>query len=133
MRGRFVVQGEAPAPDRMEWGTVSWICSPPTTGSKTLTVNDVTIDPGQGHNFHKHPDQDEVIVVVEGEIEQWLAQETRRLKPGDAVVIPADLVHASFNVGEGTARITVILGPCTGPVGYEVVDVFAEEPWRSLR
>ena len=133
MRGRFVVQGEAPAPDRMEWGTVSWICNPVTTGAATLTVNDVTIDPGQGHDFHKHPDQDEVIVVVEGEIELWLEQESRRLRPGDAVVIPAAVVHASFNVGEGRARITVILGPCAGPVGYEVVDVFAEEPWRSLR
>jgi quercetin dioxygenase-like cupin family protein len=133
MRGRFVVQGEAPAPDRMEWGTVSWICNPVTTGAATLTVNDVTIDPGQGHDFHKHPDQDEVIIVVEGEIEQWLERESRRLRPGDAVVIPAAAVHASFNVGDGVARITVILGPCAGPVGYEIVDVSAEEPWRSLR
>lgn len=133
MRGRFVVQGEAPAPDRMEWGTVSWVCNPVTTGAETLTVTDVTIDQGQGHNFHKHPNQDEVIVVVEGEIEQWLEQEKRLLKPGDAVVIPADAVHASFNVSPGTARITVILGPCDGPTGYEVVDVFEQEPWRSLR
>ena len=81
----------------------------------------------------QHPRQDEVIVVVEGEIEQWLGQESRRLKPGDAVVIPADMVHASFNVSPGTARITVILGPCDGPIGYEVVDVFAEQPWASLR
>jgi quercetin dioxygenase-like cupin family protein len=133
MRGRFVVRGEGAAPDQMEWGTVSWVCNPVTTGAETLTVTDVTIDPGHGHNFHKHPNQDEVIVVVEGEIEQWLEQDSRRLKPGDAVVIPADAVHASFNVGAGVARITVILGPCDGPTGYEVPDVFAEEPWRSLR
>ena len=133
MRGRFVVRGEAPAPDRMEWGTVSSLCNPVATGAETLAVTDVTIDRGQGHNFHKHPNQDEVIVVVEGEIEQWLGQEKRLLKPGDAVVIPADAVHASFNVSPGEARITVILGPCDGPTGYEVVDVFEQEPWRSLR
>lgn len=133
MHGRFVVRGEAPAPDRMDWGTVSWVCNPVTTGAETLTVTDVTIDRGCGHDFHKHPDQDEVIVVVEGQIEQWLEQEQRLLQPGDAVVIPAGAVHASFNVGEGTARITVILGPCAGLSGYEVVDVFQDEPWRSLR
>lgn len=133
MRGRFVVQGEVAAPDRMDWGTAAWVCNPATTGSELLTVLDVTIDPGQGHNFHKHPDQDEVIIVVEGEIEQWLEQEKRLLHPGDAICIPKDVVHGSFNVGAGVARIHVVLGPCLGPVGYEVVDVFGQEPWRSLR
>lgn len=132
MRGQFVVRG-AEAPQRLEWGTVASICSPATAGAERLMVNDVTIDAGQGHDFHLHPEQDEVIVVVEGEIEQWLEQESRRLQPGDAVVIPAGAVHASFNAGQGSARITVVLGPCSGPSGYEVVDVFDEEPWRSLR
>ena len=82
MRGRFVVRGEVPAPDQKDWGTVSWVCNPVTTEAEQLTVTDVTIDRGKGHDFHKHPRQDEVIVVVEGEIEQWLEQEKRLLRPG---------------------------------------------------
>jgi hypothetical protein len=43
------------------------------------------------------------------------------------------MVHASFNVGSGDATIVAILGPCVGAVGYEVVDVSGEAPWKGLR
>ena len=39
---------------------------------KKLVVLEVTLSPTGGHNFHKHPQQEEVIYVIEGEIEQWL-------------------------------------------------------------
>jgi copper oxidase (laccase) domain-containing protein len=48
-------------------------------------------------------------------------------------VIPTGVVHASFNVGEGPAKIIAVLSPCVGDAGYEVEDVAADEPWRSMR
>ncbi|MGH3093568.1 MAG: cupin domain-containing protein, partial [Gaiellaceae bacterium] len=78
-------------------------------------------------------DQEEVIVVQSGEIEQWLEGERTMLVPGEAVFIGAGTVHASFNTGDQAARLTVSLGPCVGDGGYELVDVSAEEPWSSLR
>jgi quercetin dioxygenase-like cupin family protein len=86
-----------------------------------------------GHDFHKHPHQEEVIYVLEGEIEQWLDREKRILRPGDSVFIGPDVVHASFNVGERTAKMLAVLGPCIGSDGYELVDVADQEPWASLR
>ena len=47
--------------------------------------------------------------------------------------IAAGTIHASFNTGDETARLTVALGPCAGESGYEVEDVSQDEPWRSLR
>ena len=35
------------------------------------------------------------------------------------------MVHASFNVGEGEAKVVAILGPCVGDIGYEVVEMGA--------
>ena len=61
---------------------------------------DVTISPGGGHAFHRHPDQEEIIWVREGRVEQWLEQDKRELGPGEAVHIPKDVVHASFTVGD---------------------------------
>ena len=61
---------------------------------------DVTLSPGKGHDFHKHPDQEEVILCVAGSVEQWVDREKRILGPGDSAFIPAGVVHASFNVGE---------------------------------
>ena len=103
------------------------------TGAKDLTVIDVTLAPGKGHNFHKHPDQEEVIVVISGQVEQWLDREKRLLGPGDSVFIPAGIVHASFNAGSNEARLAAILGPCVGEIGYVSVEMGAEAPWNTLR
>jgi quercetin dioxygenase-like cupin family protein len=132
MSGRFIHQDDIER-DELDWGGMGWISRPSFTGSDTLCVMDVTLGPGGGHAFHKHPDQDEVIWVREGRIEQWLEQESEELGPGEAVYIPRDVVHASFNVGDGDVKMSVMLAPSAGPGGYELVEVFEEEPWASLR
>jgi quercetin dioxygenase-like cupin family protein len=132
MNGRFVHDAEIER-EELDWGGLGWISRPPSTGAEQLTVLDVTLEPGHGHDFHQHPEQEEVIVVQAGEIEQWLEAEKAVLGPGEAVFIGKGTVHASFNRGRETARLTVALGPCAGEGGYELVDVSAEEPWRSLR
>ena len=38
----------------------------PSTGCTTFVVMDVTLGPGKMHDFHKHPDQDEMIIVKSG-------------------------------------------------------------------
>ncbi len=132
MTGTFKLSRETP-PEVLDWGQLRWMSSPPATGAKDLTVIEVNITPGEGHNFHKHPDQEEVIYVIAGEVEQWLDQEKRILGPGDSVFIGADVVHASFNVGSSDARLLAILGPCVGDAGYELVDVADQSPWKTLR
>jgi quercetin dioxygenase-like cupin family protein len=94
---------------------------------------DVTLGPGKGHDFHKHPDQDEMIIVQAGRIEQWIERSSHALDPGDSVYIDADVVHASFNVGDEDAHLQVVLAPSVGEGGYELVDVSTEEPWASVR
>ncbi len=132
MRGKFVIAKETKL-DVLDWGKLGWMSNPPNTGAKQLTVIDVNLSPGKGHDFHKHPDQEEVIYVVSGKVEQWVDREKRVLGAGDCAFIPADMVHASFNVGDSDAKIVAILGPCVGEIGYELVDMAAEEPWKSLR
>ena len=132
MTGKFMLSAETP-PETLDWGKLRWMSNPPSTGAKDLTVIEVKITPGQGHNFHKHPDQEEVIYVISGHVEQWLDREKRILGPGDSVFIGADVVHASFNIGETNSQLLAILGPCVGEEGYELVDVADEEPWSTLR
>jgi len=119
--------------EHLDWGNLRWMSHPPSTGAKALTVIEVNITPGQGHDFHKHPDQEEVIYVIRGRVEQWLKQEKRVLGPGDSVFIGADVVHASFNIGDTDAQLLAILGPCVGDGGYELVDVAEQAPWKDMR
>lgn len=132
MNGKFILSKEVER-EQLDWGELGWISRPPSTQAKHITVIEVTLLSGHGHNFHKHPDQEEVIHVVSGEIEQWLETEKHVLKPGDSIFIKPDIVHASFNTGQQTAKLMVVLGPCVGEGGYELVDVSDEAPWKTLR
>lgn len=132
MRGKFTLGADAQR-DQAEWGIMGWLSRPMHTGAAQLVVIEVTLEPGFGHNFHKHPQQEEVIYVIEGVIEQWIEEKNQLLRAGDSAFIGADVVHASFNVSSQPARLLAILGPAVGDEGYQLVDVAAELPWRTLR
>ena len=43
---------------------------------------------------HSHPDHEQAGMVLQGEFEMRIGDETRRMKPGDAYVIPPGVEHA---------------------------------------
>jgi len=132
MGGKFVPADEA-VREQLDWGSLAWCSRPESTGAKDLVVIEVTLAPGGGHAFHKHPNQEEVIYVIEGEVEQWCDQEKRILKPGDCVYLDGATVHASFNRSAGDCKLLAILSPATPTDnGYEVVELADQEPWKSL-
>jgi quercetin dioxygenase-like cupin family protein len=133
MGGKFIPASET-VRERLEWGSLAWCCRPSATGAKDLVAIEVTLSPGGGHAFHKHPEQEEVIYVIHGQVEQWLDREARTLRPGDAIFIPPGTVHASFNTSGQEAKLLAILGPAVGQEnGYRVVEVADQAPWNSLR
>lgn len=131
MIAQFRMANDIPRDD-VDWVTRRWVSHPASTGAKQLTVVDATLAPGQSHGFHKHPDQEEVIVVIAGKVEQWIGQERRLLGFGDAAFVPPGTVHASFNAGQGDAKLLAIFGPCVGD-GFSTVEVGNEAPWKDLR
>jgi quercetin dioxygenase-like cupin family protein len=116
-----------------EWGDVINRLDPKSSGSTTMVVMDVTLDPGGMHNFHKHVEQDEIIIVLKGKVEQWVDKTKQILNVGDSAFVPKNTVHASFNIFEEPATLQVVLAPAIGESGYELVDVASEEPWKSIR
>lgn len=132
MTGKFVAAGEIVS-DRLDWGELAWISRPATTGSLQITEALVTLAPGCGHDFHKHPRQEEMLYVLSGTLEQWLEGEKRILNAGDAVFVQRGVVHASFNTGPNDTKFLVVLSPSAGDGGYESEEVAAEAPWNSLR
>jgi quercetin dioxygenase-like cupin family protein len=114
------------------FGSIRQIVVPATTGARNLVILEGIVQPGQGHDFHQHPHQEEVIYVKSGSIEQWVGKQKRILAPGDAVHIPPGTVHASFNAGSSDAALLAIFGPAIGD-GFETVEMAEESPWRELR
>jgi quercetin dioxygenase-like cupin family protein len=128
----FVTQADVEQ-EQFDWGTIGWRCRPANTGSKQLVVMDVTLEAGEGHDFHRHPGQEEVIIVTRGAVVQYLESDSQELRAGDSVYIDAGVVHASFNDGAETAHLQVVIGPSLGDGGYGLEDVSGEEPWAALR
>src|SRR5688572_18210975 len=61
--------------------------------SDSLVFVRAKFEPGGSHPFHTHPEMDEIIYMLSGEMEQWVQQEKRVLKSGDSVYIPRGVVH----------------------------------------
>jgi quercetin dioxygenase-like cupin family protein len=120
--GKFQLQSQL-SWDSYDWGTETAISSPVGTSSNHLMIFDVILSAGEEHSFHRHPNQEEVIYMLAGEMEQWIGDEKHTLVPGDSAFIEKDEVHASFNRTDGDARFLAVLGPCIGDEGYETVEL----------
>ena len=119
--------------EQFDWGVIGWRLVP-ANGAKHLVVMDVELQPGGGHDFHRHPGQEEIIIVKDGTIVQFLGEESQTMTTGDSVFVPEGQVHASFNDGEQTAYLQVMISPSLGgETGYGLEDVTDQEPWASLR
>ena len=128
----FVKQSDV-RQENFDWGVIGWRLTP-DRGSTHLVVMDVTLEPGEGHDFHRHPGQEEMIIVKQGEITQFIERESTALGPGDSVFLTEGVIHASFNDAGETAHLQVVIGPSLGgETGYGLEDVSGEEPWASVR
>lgn len=114
------------------WGPHEWLSRPGLTQADELLLVRVRMPAGRAHQFHRHPEMEEIIYVVSGTAEQWVDREQRILRPGDVAHIPRDVVHGTYNAGEDELVFLAILSPAKA-AGPAVVDVHQDEPWRSLR
>ena len=73
--------------------------------NREAVVARVELDPGAAAGRHTHPG-DEISYVLEGEGELLIdGAAPRKLKAGDAFVVPAGSVHDARNTGAGAMRL----------------------------
>ena len=76
-----------------------------------LAVTWVTVAPGARQILHHHaPEQ--VYVIIQGEGEMQVGEETQLVHPGDLVYIPTNLEHGIVNTGDG---VLVYISAATPP------------------
>ena len=64
-----------------------------------------------GPQLHVHEKLDEWFYVMDGEFKFQTDGETMRLKPGDSLFVPRNVVHAFVKTSEGPARLVVMHQP----------------------
>jgi quercetin dioxygenase-like cupin family protein len=89
-----------------------------------LSVRLARLSPGP-RAPHRHPHSVEVIRVVEGEGTHWQEGETARVAPGDVVLVPRGVAHATIPDADG------MLLYCVFPV--ETLDGNVEELSEPIR
>jgi quercetin dioxygenase-like cupin family protein len=74
-------------------------------GSLSLRVGEATLSPGGQVPTHIHPNTEEAMVVLEGNIEAILGDQKVNLGPGDSMLAPAGTVHGCRNRHELPAKL----------------------------
>ena len=67
-----------------------------------------------GPPLHVHDAEDEVVIVLEGELDLWVGDEHFHLEEGDAVTHSSRVPHRNTNNGARPARILF----CSTPPSY---------------
>ena len=128
---RFVTEQEMQV-EQLPWGPHDWLCRPGLTEAENLLLVRVHMPPGKAHQFHRHPEMEEIIYVLSGTAEQWVDKEKRILTAGQTAHIPIDVVHGTYNAGQETLEFLAILSPAKIE-GPPLIDMSQQEPWKSLR
>lgn len=68
-------------------------------GGEQVLLCRVSYDPGKQVPWHTHEDSEQVMLVVEGEVEMTIEDETRTLSSGDVVVVNRGLRHKLYSEG----------------------------------
>ena len=93
------------------------------TGTDSLVADVVRFPPGFNHQLHRHPDGDQVVVVLDGQVVAYDETEEHEIGAGTAILFEAGSWHG-VRADSGTAIILNIF-PGVGSVpeaGYEASD-----------
>ena len=94
--------------NQTDWGSLQWLVTGQAGTSENMTLGRVTFEPGRANPFHHHPNCDEILFVVQGEIEHTLPEGgTVTLSAGDCIVMPQGGVHQARNIGSDEAVVIV--------------------------
>ena len=97
-------------------GTFTWKATAAETGEAFLALEDV-MEHGKVTPMHVHPNQDEAIYVLEGELLVDVEGEQQRVGQGGLFVAPRGVAHAFMVVSE-SARVFTFQTPGTGEQFY---------------
>ncbi|WP_433015500.1 cupin domain-containing protein [Kribbella sp. CA-294648] len=93
-------------------GVHRWLATAEETGGSYLLFEDV-MERGKVTPLHRHPEVEESMIVLEGELLMHLDGAERQVGAGGMVMVPRGLPHA-FLVTSETARILCLITPGIG-------------------
>lgn len=90
-----------------EWGRIVWLVSSGLGNSETMTFGRVTIKAGQANPVHRHPNCDEILHLLSGQLEHSLNGEKFTMEAGDTISIPTGDWHNARATGDEDAVMLI--------------------------
>ena len=94
---------------RVDWGKTKNLFGPENVGTKHLKINITEYAPGGEHALHCHPDQEEVIFILEGEGISRTQAGDQPISAGAYVFVPADTDHATINLRKDKPMKAIVI------------------------
>ncbi len=79
--------------------------------TEAQSLAEATLEPGEATERHYHRATEEIYFVLKGSGAMEVDGDTRRVRPGDAVLIPAGAWHTLENDGSSELRILCCCAP----------------------
>ncbi len=115
--------------DSFDWGQIKWFVSPHHTDGAVMTLGEVALMPGLGHDRHNHPDAEEILYVLSGEGEQVVDDdEPFPVRAGDCIYVPQGVFHSTLNTGWQPLRLIAIYNPGGSETGLRDLPDFRQYP-----
>jgi oxalate decarboxylase/phosphoglucose isomerase-like protein (cupin superfamily) len=105
-----------------DWGKIHFLSDEKVTGSKSISFGAAVLEPGKSHMRHNHPDADEIIYFISGEIEQMIDdQPPIKCTGGSCVWIPKAVFHSTTNIGSVPVMLVVAYVPAGAEEGLRQI------------
>ncbi|HYM16745.1 MAG TPA: cupin domain-containing protein [Dehalococcoidia bacterium] len=103
-----VRRGVGASPESTDFGSVHWAVRAGDPVGAEQTVGLAVFDPGKSNVEHTHPECEEVVFVLEGEVEHTLGDQRTTLRAGDLIVVPRGVPHQLINVSAASVRACIV-------------------------
>jgi quercetin dioxygenase-like cupin family protein len=90
------------------FGRVEWAVRAGRPDGAEQMVALAVFEPGGSNAEHYHPNCEEIVYVLDGEVEHTLGDESTTLWAGDLIVVPRDTRHRIINDSSKACRMLVV-------------------------
>jgi oxalate decarboxylase/phosphoglucose isomerase-like protein (cupin superfamily) len=98
-----------------------------------VTLGEVVLLPGKGHDRHNHPESEEVLYVLSGEGEQMVGDEEQfPVAAGSTIYVPIGVYHSTRNTSWQPMRLLAFYNPAGAEKALAALPDFREEPAGTI-
>ena len=91
-----------------DFGSVHWVVREGDPPGAETTIGLATFDAGKSNAEHTHPNCEEVVYILDGEVEHTLGSERTTLRAGDLIVVPRNVPHRLINTSAAAVRAYIV-------------------------